>query len=155
MNAATFGARGLSHSGGAGSARGSLDEQSHVSFAGMQGFTRRAGQKLRIGEHIVVSVQRIRGGSVRLGFVVPPDVAVDREEIAEFKKRERVDANLRSVMERKSAEPMPAGPMTGPLAKVAAVAEPAAAYAAPDKPKSAHAPRKTARRSSADHAQRS
>jgi len=75
----------------------------------MQGFTRRAGQKLRIGEHIVVSVQRIRGGSVRLGFVVPPEVAVDREEIAEFKKRERVDANLRNVVQADPAPPEPAG----------------------------------------------
>ncbi len=64
-------------------------------------FTRRAGQKLRIGNDIVMSVQRVRGGSVRLGFDVPPDVSVDREEIAEFKKRERVAANLKQVADRK------------------------------------------------------
>lgn len=95
----------------------------------MQGFTRRAGQKLRIGEHIVVSVRRIRGGSVRLGFAVPPEMAVDREEIAEFKKRERVDANLSAT-------------------RVAP-----AVRAVPDEPKASRAPRKTVRRSSADHPQ--
>jgi carbon storage regulator len=67
-------------------------------------FTRRAGQKLRIGGDIVMSVQRVRGGSVRLGFDVPADVIVDREEIAESKKRERVVSNLKYVAERKPAK---------------------------------------------------
>lgn len=60
----------------------------------MQGFTLRQGQRLRIGEQVVVTVQRIRGGSVRLGFLVPSDVTVDREEIAEFKHRVDVERNL-------------------------------------------------------------
>lgn len=60
----------------------------------MQGFTLRQGQRVRIGEHIVVTVQRIRGGSVRLGFLVPAELTVDREEIAEFKHRASVERNL-------------------------------------------------------------
>lgn len=65
-------------------------------------FTRRAGQKLRIGDDIVLSVQRIRGGSVRLGFDVPADMAVDREEVAEVKKRDRIAANLKIVAEQRA-----------------------------------------------------
>lgn len=67
-------------------------------------FTRRAGQKLRIGADIVMSVQRVRGGSVRLGFDVPADVIVDREEIAESKNRERIVSNLKYVAERKASK---------------------------------------------------
>ena len=83
----------------------------------MRSLTRRAGQKLFIGEDIVVSVQRIRGGSVRLGFVVPPEVAVDREEIAEFKQRARVDANLRGALEQRMPAATPACTAQAPRAK--------------------------------------
>jgi carbon storage regulator CsrA len=60
----------------------------------MRCFTRNAGQKLRIGEDVILTVTSVRGGSVRLGFIVPKEMIVDREEIAEFKKRERVAGNL-------------------------------------------------------------
>lgn len=102
-------------------------------------FTRRAGQKLRIGDEIVLSVQRIRGGSVRLGFVVPPDVAVDREEVAEFKKRERIAANLKFVAEQRPASS-------------SAAAKPTAASKAAAKTRSAA--RKTARKKSTNHTPR-
>lgn len=80
-------------------------------------FTRRAGQKLRIGGDIVMSVQRVRGGSVRLGFEVPADVIVDREEIAESKKRERVVSNLKYVAERKPAKTAAKAPVKRKLTK--------------------------------------
>lgn len=75
-------------------------------------FTRRAGQKLCIGDEIVLSVERIRGGSVRLGFVVPAEMTVDREEIAETKKRERIAANLRYAGEQQGAADKPAARRT-------------------------------------------
>ena len=52
----------------------------------------------------MLSVQRVRGGSVRLGFQVPPDMIVDREEVAEVKKRERVASNLKFVADRRPAK---------------------------------------------------
>jgi carbon storage regulator len=60
----------------------------------MRFFTRRCGEMLRIGDDVILTVTSIRGGSVRLGFNVPRDVIVDREEVAEQKKRARVASNL-------------------------------------------------------------
>jgi len=60
----------------------------------MRCFTRRSGQMLRIGEDVILTITSVRGGSVRLGFQVPPDMIVDREEIAEQKKRDRIVGNL-------------------------------------------------------------
>ncbi len=84
-------------------------------------FTRRAGQKLRIGDDIVLSVQRIRGGSVRLGFDVPADMAVDREEVAEVKKRDRIAANLKIVAEQSATA---AAGNANPVARSKAKAKP-------------------------------
>ena len=49
---------------------------------------------LRIGDDVILTVTSVRGGSVRLGFEVPADMIVDREEVAEQKKRARVAGNL-------------------------------------------------------------
>jgi len=43
--------------------------------------TRRPGQRIRIGDDVVVIVQAVVGRTVRLGFEAPPDVKVWREEI--------------------------------------------------------------------------
>ena len=51
--------------------------------------TRRAGEALRIGGDIEVIVMAVSGSQVRLGINAPRDVAVDREEIAERKRRDR------------------------------------------------------------------
>jgi carbon storage regulator len=45
--------------------------------------TRREGETVRIGEHVTVTVLRVKGGQVRIGVNAPKDVAVQREEIAE------------------------------------------------------------------------
>ena len=50
--------------------------------------TRRAGETLRIGDDIEVTVMAINGSQVRIGINAPRDVAVDREEIAERKRRD-------------------------------------------------------------------
>ena len=67
----------------------------------MRCFTRRSGQMLRIGDDVILTVTSVRGGSVRLGFKVPSDMIVDREEVAEQKKRERVAGNLRFTAQRR------------------------------------------------------
>jgi carbon storage regulator len=51
--------------------------------------TRRAGEALRIGDNIEVTVMAVNGSQVRIGINAPRDIAVDREEIAERKRRER------------------------------------------------------------------
>ncbi len=56
--------------------------------------TRRAGQALRIGDDVEVTVMAVNGSQVRIGISAPREVAVDREEIAERKRRERAASNL-------------------------------------------------------------
>jgi carbon storage regulator len=51
--------------------------------------TRRAGEAVRIGDDIEVTVMAVNGSQVRIGITAPRDVAVDREEIAERKRRDR------------------------------------------------------------------
>ena len=55
--------------------------------------TRRAGQALRIGDDIEVTVMAVNGSQVRIGISAPRQVAVDRGEIAERKRRERAASN--------------------------------------------------------------
>jgi carbon storage regulator len=57
--------------------------------------TRRAGEALRIGDDIEVMVMAVNGSQVRIGINAPRDVAVDREEIAERKRRDREGAQNR------------------------------------------------------------
>jgi carbon storage regulator len=63
--------------------------------------TRRAGEALRIGDEIEVTVMAVNGSQVRLGINAPRNIAVDREEIAERKRRDR---------EALAARAKPAGP---------------------------------------------
>ena len=55
--------------------------------------TRRAGEALRIGDDIEVTVMAVNGSQVRIGINAPRNIAVDREEIAERKRRERAGFN--------------------------------------------------------------
>jgi carbon storage regulator len=48
--------------------------------------TRRAGENLMIGDDIVISFVRIKGGQVKVCVKAPRDVTVDREEIYLAKK---------------------------------------------------------------------
>jgi carbon storage regulator len=50
--------------------------------------TRRAGESLRIGEDVEVTVMAVNGGQVRIGIKAPRHIKVDREEIAERKRLE-------------------------------------------------------------------
>jgi carbon storage regulator len=43
--------------------------------------TRRAGETIRIGEDIVVTVLGVKGNQVRVGIGAPRDVEVHREEV--------------------------------------------------------------------------
>jgi carbon storage regulator len=54
--------------------------------------TRRTGESLRIGDDVEVTVMAVNGSQVRIGIKAPRSIAVDREEIAERKQREREPA---------------------------------------------------------------
>jgi carbon storage regulator len=43
--------------------------------------TRRAGERIRLGDDVVVEVLEVRGGTVRIGIDAPRSVSVHREEV--------------------------------------------------------------------------
>lgn len=50
--------------------------------------TRQKGQKVLIGDDVVVKVVEVKGkDSVVLAFVAPPHVRIDREEVRQAKQR--------------------------------------------------------------------
>jgi carbon storage regulator len=54
--------------------------------------TRKVGEKVVIGDDIVVTVVEIRNGQVRLGIEAPDDVSVDRLEVR--RRRDEFAAGL-------------------------------------------------------------
>jgi carbon storage regulator len=61
--------------------------------------TRRAGESLRIGEDVEVTVMAVNGSQVRIGIKAPINISVDREEVAERKRREK-DLSMGSSLNR-------------------------------------------------------
>jgi carbon storage regulator len=62
--------------------------------------TRRAGEALRIGDDIEVTVMAVNGTQVRIGIKAPRDIPVDRQEIAERKRRDRENTDAVHVDRR-------------------------------------------------------
>ena len=50
-------------------------------------FTRKTNQDIIIGDRIVVRVMGTRGYKVRIGIHAPDDVAIDRREVRDAKRR--------------------------------------------------------------------
>ena len=48
--------------------------------------TRRIGEKFRIGDDIIITIEGTRGNQVRIGIKAPDDIEVLREELYERKK---------------------------------------------------------------------
>ena len=44
---------------------------------------RKVGQRILVGDEIVITVVRLSGGGVRLGIEAPPEMIVVREELAD------------------------------------------------------------------------
>ena len=62
--------------------------------------SRRINETVHIGDNITLRVISIQGSHVRIGIAAPREVAVDREEVWQRKRQERI-AN---------ADPVPATP---------------------------------------------
>ena len=61
--------------------------------------TRRAGERIMLGDDVIVEVIEVRGGTVRLGIEAPRSVPVYREELWLEVKREN-EAALQAAGER-------------------------------------------------------
>jgi carbon storage regulator len=67
--------------------------------------TRRTGETLRIGDDVEVTVMAVNGSQVRIGIKAPRNVAVDREEIAVRKQRDREPQHERDSHRDRDATP--------------------------------------------------
>jgi carbon storage regulator len=54
--------------------------------------TRRPGERVMLGDDIVIAVIDVKGSNVRLGIDAPREVAVYREELLEAMKAEKAGA---------------------------------------------------------------
>jgi carbon storage regulator len=52
--------------------------------------SRKGGQKVVVGDNVVITVLAIRGDTVRLGFDAPAEIPVHREEVRQAIERESV-----------------------------------------------------------------
>jgi len=68
--------------------------------------SRKVGQRIQIGDKIVVTVVKVSGGSVRIGVQAPPEMAIIREELAE--KLLEAERLTLEVSQRPSVESDPA-----------------------------------------------
>lgn len=60
----------------------------------MLAMTRHVGEKVMIDDHTEITVVRIEGDKVRLGFTAPASVKIWRKEIwLEIQKEKKTDAN--------------------------------------------------------------
>ena len=87
--------------------------------------TRSVGETIRIGDDIEVHVVEVRGGTVRLGFKAPREIAIHREEVY----RQIAEANLLAA--QVTADTLGALAAFAPQVAAPPVAGPPAAEGAP------------------------
>jgi len=54
--------------------------------------TRKSGEKIAIGDDIVITVLETRGNQVKLGIEAPSDITIHRQEVYEKVRRENLAA---------------------------------------------------------------
>ena len=69
--------------------------------------SRKASQRIRLGDSIVVTVVRLSGDVVRLGIEAPPDILVLRDELAQ---RAPVDSPKSAKRQHDSRAALPSVP---------------------------------------------
>jgi carbon storage regulator len=58
--------------------------------------SRKVGERVLIGENIVVTIVRVHGNGVRIGIEAPPEMAVVREELQQRMQNESSTPPLES-----------------------------------------------------------
>ncbi|MCK5683841.1 carbon storage regulator CsrA [bacterium] len=58
--------------------------------------TRKAGEKIKIGDNIILSILEIEGGGVKIGIDAPKDITILRMEILDQIRNENVQAAEKS-----------------------------------------------------------
>ena len=58
--------------------------------------TRKIGEKLVIGDEVIISVLGVKGSQVRIGIVAPIEIQVHREEIYQRILKERANGSKRA-----------------------------------------------------------
>lgn len=53
--------------------------------------SRRIGESIKLSGGVVIQIQRISGSQVKIGIEAPPAVIVNREEVSESSKLNKVD----------------------------------------------------------------
>jgi carbon storage regulator len=66
--------------------------------------TRLPGQRIMIGDDIVITVLRRKGGEIVLGISAPRAISVDREEVRKRKVADKVLPPHASMLMRRQAE---------------------------------------------------
>lgn len=67
--------------------------------------TRKVGERIRIGEQIELTVLRVSGGKVKLGFCGPAGIPIQRQEIFERMEAARASQPAESWNETLDAVP--------------------------------------------------
>lgn len=72
--------------------------------------TRKSGERIRIGDNIVISVSEIRNDSVRIAIEAPKEIKILREELYEAIVKENKQASayseqkVKAIMEKLSGQ---------------------------------------------------
>ncbi len=61
--------------------------------------TRKAEEKIKIGDNIVVSVLGIEGGSVKIGIDAPKEITILRMEIFEQIQKENIESAAKELID--------------------------------------------------------